>query len=104
VSSAELDISDVPERNRYEAHSDGELAGFLRYRLRGDRLALLHTEVLPAFEGHGVGGALVARALDDAAARRQGVLPYCPFAQGWMARHPDRIGAIPEEERSRFGF
>src|SRR4051794_7669100 len=52
-------VADVAERERYEITVDGELAGFAEYRGHGDTRAMTHTEVLPAFEGRGLGGHLV---------------------------------------------
>jgi predicted GNAT family acetyltransferase len=81
-------VADAPQRHRFEAYVGGRLAGFASY-IRHDRLVVLtHTEVEPAFEGHGVGSALARAALDDAVARGVRVRPYCPFVAGWIARHP----------------
>lgn len=88
---AKPETSHNPEQHRYEAHLDGELAGFADYELRGDDLIVFtHTEVDDAFEGHGVGGALARFALDDVrstGARR--VVPRCPFIKEWIEKHPD---------------
>ncbi|NLE99070.1 MAG: N-acetyltransferase [Propionibacterium sp.] len=83
-------ISHNPEQNRYEAHLDGDLAGFAEYMLSDQMITFTHTEVDPSFEGKGVGSALVRGALDDV--RAQGgrrVLPICPFVKSWMAKHPE---------------
>ena len=53
------------------------------------RLALIHTEVLPAHEGPGVGGALVRFALDDARRRGLRVIATCPFVRAYVERHPE---------------
>ena len=50
---------------------------------------LLHTEVLPSFEGKGLGARLVAGALDDIRARGLRVVPFCPFVRAYIRRHPD---------------
>jgi len=82
-------VTDVPERSRWEASEDGELAGFAEYRLRAGRVVFPHTVVEPAFEGRGVASALVRTALDDARARALPVVPLCPFFRRWIDRHPD---------------
>ena len=82
-------ITDAPERERYEAHVDGELAGILEYVAKRGRIALIHTEVLPIHEGRGVGSALVRFALDDARRRALGVIAVCPYVQSYLARHRD---------------
>ena len=40
-------------------------------------------------EGHGIGGALVTAAIDRAARDGMTVVPLCPFARGWLERHPE---------------
>jgi predicted GNAT family acetyltransferase len=88
---ADVDVTDNPEEQRYEAKVGGQLAGFAAYRPHGeDVLVLTHTEVDPAYEGQGVGGALARGALDDVRARGgRRVVALCPFIGAWVARHPD---------------
>ncbi|MGB0098967.1 MAG: GNAT family N-acetyltransferase [Nocardioides sp.] len=79
-----------PQAKRYEAHLDGELAGFAEYQLTDALVVMTHTEVDPAFEGQGVGSALARFALDDVRAEgSRRVLPVCPFIKGWVGKHPD---------------
>jgi predicted GNAT family acetyltransferase len=82
-------ITDAAESGRLEAHVDGELAGVLEYVVKYGRLALIHTEVLPAHAGQGIGSALVRHALDDARARGLRVIAVCPYVQGYLTRHPE---------------
>ncbi|KGN31328.1 acetyltransferase [Knoellia sinensis KCTC 19936] len=83
-------VTNHPERLRYEAHLDGELAGFAAYRLDEGRITFTHTEVDSAFEGKGVGSSLARGALDDVRANGElKVLPLCPFIKGWIAKHED---------------
>ena len=83
-------VTDNSEEQRFEAHVDGELAGFAEYRLREGVIVFTHTEVDDAFEGRGVGTQLARQALDavrEAGERR--VVPRCPFIKAWIDRHPD---------------
>jgi uncharacterized protein len=89
ASPARPVVTDAPERERYEAHLDGELAGVLEYVVKYERLALVHTEVLPAYEGKGVGSALVRFALDEARRRGLLVIAVCPYVQDYLTRHPE---------------
>lgn len=82
-------VTDAPERDRFEAHVDGELAGVLKYVRKRGRIALIHTEVLPAFEGKGVASSLVRHALDDARQRGLKVIAICPYVQTYLERHPE---------------
>jgi uncharacterized protein len=82
-------VADVEAAQRYEASIDGDLAGFIEYAVKYGRLALIHTQVLPAFEGKGVGGELIRFAIDDARRRGLLVIPTCPFVRAYVERHPE---------------
>jgi predicted GNAT family acetyltransferase len=64
----------------------------------------VHTEIDPRFEGRGLGGKLVSAALDEARADGQIVLPFCPFVNGYIERHPQYADLVPAEYRERFGL
>ncbi|MDX6583145.1 MAG: uncharacterized protein QOI10_2329 [Solirubrobacterales bacterium] len=100
----ELLVADNPDEARYEVFADGEPAGFVTYRLGSGRISFLHTEVDPAFEGHGVGGRLASEALDDARARGLDVLPFCPFVKAYITKHPEYLDLVPVDERDNFGL
>jgi uncharacterized protein len=78
---------------RFEVTVAGTLAELV-YRRRADRLVLVHTEVPDALSGQGIGGALVQAALAEAAAGNLTVVPLCPFARGWLQRHPEAAAAV----------
>jgi uncharacterized protein len=82
-------MADRPQHERYEIVVDGELAGFVQYRDRDGALDLVHTEVLPAFEGRGIAGRIAQFALEDA--RRQGrrVVPSCSYIARYIERRPE---------------
>ena len=97
---SDVSVTDNPDRSRYEAHIDGELAGFADYELREDVTTFTHTEVDSAFEGQGVGGALARGALDHV--RATGgltVVPECPFIARWVEKHPDYQALLAEASR-----
>ena len=84
-----IEVRNNPAEHRYEAWLDGELAGIAVYELGTHTIAFVHTEVLPAFEGKGVGGALAKGALEDVRAQAtHDVLPLCPFIKGYIEKHP----------------
>jgi uncharacterized protein len=74
---------------RYEASIDGVAVGHLRFRERDGQLVLVHTEVDPAYEGHGVGSVIARFALDDARQRGVRIVPECPFVRAYLKRHPE---------------
>jgi len=86
-------VRDDAEHHRFVVEQDGAVA-FLDYRREPGRLILIHTETPAQLEGHGVGTALVRHALDVARAERLTVVPWCPFARGWMRRHMDQLGDL----------
>ncbi|MFE1168080.1 GNAT family N-acetyltransferase [Nocardiopsis sp. NPDC058789] len=81
------EVTDVPERRRYEVTTDGEVAGFAEYILTDELITFTHTEIDPAYEGRGLGSILVRAALDDVRTRELAVLPLCPFVKEWIGRH-----------------
>jgi hypothetical protein len=99
---AQIVVSDAPERERFEVTVDGELAGFLVYRSRKGLLALIHTEVEDRFEGRGLGGRLARFALDSAREQGVAVLPFCPFVNEWIRRHPEYTDLVPAAYRANF--
>ncbi len=95
-----LTIADAEAARRYEAHLDAELAGFIDYKIRGARIALIHTETLPGHQGRGVAEQLVRFALEDARRRGLRVIPSCPYVKAYVERHPEThdivVGMAPD--------
>jgi len=87
--ASRVTVVDVPAKHRYEATVDGQLAGFVRYRELPGAVELIHTEVDPAFEHHGVGTALAVFALDDVRAKGRAVVATCPFIASYVKHHPE---------------
>ena len=75
------------EAHQFETRVDGQLA-LLAYSERAGVIEMLHTEVPPAFEGHGVGNELARAALEYARAKKLRVIPTCPFVRSYIRRHP----------------
>jgi uncharacterized protein len=77
------------EHHRYVIRHDGEVAGFVEYRMAApDRIVLTHTEIDERFEGHGLGSTLATRVLDDIRVQGWQVVPRCPFMAEYIRRHP----------------
>jgi predicted GNAT family acetyltransferase len=68
------------------------------------RISFNHTEIYDEFEGHGLGSTLASEALADARKRGLSVLPYCPFINAYIKRHPEYVDLVPESDRGRFGL
>ena len=90
-------MADTVENNaaasRFELSEDGHVAELV-YRLTGDRLVLEHTGVPEELGGRGTGGKLVQAAVDHAAANNLTIVPECPFARGWLEKHPDAVAHV----------
>ncbi|MBO0775302.1 MAG: N-acetyltransferase [Actinobacteria bacterium] len=84
-------VSDDRAACRFELRAGGHVAG-LQYRESRGRLILIHTEVPPELGGRGIGGTLVTAAAARAAQEGMTVVPLCPFARGWLQRHPEVAG------------
>lgn len=87
--TGDIEIVDNPSEERYEARVDGELAGAAFYDLKPGRIVFVHTEVQPAFEGHGVGSRLAKGALDGARSKGLRVVARCPFIARYIREHPE---------------
>jgi predicted GNAT family acetyltransferase len=95
-------ISAHPAQHRYEAHLDGELAGYVEYSLVGESILFSHTEVLPAFEGQGLGGTLARHVLADARAQGKQVIPVCQFVAGYIRKHREYVDLVSEASQRAF--
>ena len=86
----QVTVTDNRERNRFEAVDEsGVVAGVAEYRRQGDTVVFTHTEVDDAFEGRGVGSALVRAALDQVREAGSPVVARCPFVAEYIDRHPE---------------
>jgi predicted GNAT family acetyltransferase len=88
------DVIDNGSKARFEVTREGHTAD-LTYKVDGDRITLIHTNVPDALEGHGVGGELVQAAVDRAARDGLTIEPVCPYARHWLRKHTDALGDVP---------
>ena len=100
----DVEVTDNPDKARFEIVADGELAGFAQYHLRDGVIAFTHTQTDDRFRGHGLGSRLVRESLDDARARHLAVVPYCPFVRSWITEHSEYADLIPDGRREQFGL
>ena len=97
-------VANHPEEHRYEVRAGGELAGWTVYRERPGLIVFVHTEIDERFGGQGIASQLIRAALDDARERDLQVLPFCPFVNGYIARHREYADLVPDAFRARFGL
>jgi uncharacterized protein len=83
-----MKITNDESLNRLEVSVEGGL-GVLRYQIAGDTMWLLHVQVPPEAQGHGVASQLTRTALELAKERGLKVVPVCSFAATYIRRHPE---------------
>jgi predicted GNAT family acetyltransferase len=81
-----LEVRHNPEASRFEAFVDGELCR-AEYRMAGDVMRIVHSEVPYELEGRGLAGQVVQAALDYARANGLKVAPVCGYVRAYMRRH-----------------
>ena len=88
-----IEVQENPSEHRFEIRV-GEEVAFLRYRLSGKTLNLIHTEVPDSLRGRGLGDRLVLAALEHA--RREGlaIIPTCPFVKAYLRKHPEYASLV----------
>ena len=98
-----FDVINNEADGRFEVHLDGAVA-YAEYRLLETGILFPHTEGPTAFEGRGVGGALVRHAMAFARQRGQKVIPVCTFFAGYIARHPEFHDLVHPQYRKALGL
>jgi predicted GNAT family acetyltransferase len=99
-----IEVTDAPERKRYELSIDGKVVGYTAYRARPGLIAFVHTEVDERLQGRGLADRLIRFALEDARARGLAVLPFCPFVKSFIEHHREFEELVPEAYREQFGL
>ena len=99
----QLQVINNTEAGRFEVRL-GDQVAFTEYRLLATGILFPHTEVPPAFEGKGVGGALVRAAMAFARERGEQVMPVCPFVAGNIVKHPEFYNLVHPAYRATLGI
>jgi uncharacterized protein len=87
------DIVDNKPHHRFELVVEGHLAAAY-YKVDGNVITFVHTEVPPELGGKGVGSKLVQAALDQVGAEGMKVIAECPFVKAWIGKHPEYKGLL----------
>jgi predicted GNAT family acetyltransferase len=82
----QLKVND--KTDHLELEVDGYTA-FIKYKVIGNNLFLIHTEVPEALKGNGVGKAIVEKAFRFAREKGYAIVPICPFVQAYLKKHPE---------------
>ena len=88
-----ITVTDDLDTHRFVYEAE-EGTAQLVYRLDGDRLVLTHTEVPESMGGRGIGGQLVAAAVERARRSGETIDPQCPYARSWLEKHSDETAGV----------
>jgi len=88
-----IEVLHLPAGHRFVVRRAGAEAELV-YRVRGDRMVLVHTGVPDELGRQGVGGLLVGAAVRHAAAEGLTVAPWCPFARRYLRAHPEEVAGV----------
>ena len=98
-----ISIVKKEELNRFEIYSDGELAGFVEFKIANQKISYTHTEIDPKFGGKGLGSQLIKEAIDEALEQNLEVAPYCSFVSAYIKKSGEKyIHLVPESKRAKF--
>jgi uncharacterized protein len=82
------DIVNNRARERYELAVDGHTAATY-YKIEGNIITFIHTEVPPELGGKGIGSKLIRGALDQVRADGLKVVAQCPFVKAFIEKNAD---------------
>lgn len=99
-----VEITDRPDRGRYELVVDGVVVATCDRAVRGGVMILPHTVVDRRYRGRGLAARLVEHALDDARSQGLTVAPRCWYVAEHIGRHPEHLDLVPEAHRARYGL
>jgi predicted GNAT family acetyltransferase len=98
----QIEVTDNPEASRLEVRLGDEVA-FTEYQRARGGMVFPHTVVPKAFEGKGVGSALVKAGLKMARDEDLKVIPLCSFWVSYLAKHPEYLDQVDPHYRERVG-
>jgi uncharacterized protein len=92
------------ELRRFEVYADGQLAGYVSYRVRNGQMSIYRTWTHQGFQRRGLASAAVRAALQWACSRDLEVLPYCGFMSWYIGQNDEYLDLVPEDQRRRFNL
>ena len=84
----EIELIDNIEKHRFELWAE-EKCSSIDYKLEGNHLILVHTEVPEELEGRGIAAALVEKTLRYLQEHNLKMQPFCSYIQVYLKRHPE---------------
>lgn len=90
----------VKTESRFEMTVDGHTA-FIDYAVKGDKIALIHTESPEELAGRGVAAALVEKTLVWLEENGIELIPLCPYVRKFLVRNTEWQRIVPEPYKSK---
>jgi predicted GNAT family acetyltransferase len=84
---------------RFYIEHDGEPIAYLAFHIRGGILTAIHTDVLKAWSGHGLGGKLADAMAGYARTHKLKILPLCPYVLSLFKKNPERYDDVWERAK-----
>ncbi|MFV0524938.1 MAG: GNAT family N-acetyltransferase [Acidimicrobiales bacterium] len=84
-----VEIVDNPDADRYELRHDGEVAGWVDYRLHDGVMTIPHVEVAGRLRGGGHSGPFLTEVLADVERRGLRIIPLCGYAAAHVRARPE---------------
>jgi len=85
----EFEVSDNPDRRRYELLVDDRIVSIADYDLTAEGIVVVpHVETDPELRGQGMADRLMRGMLDDLRAHDRRIAPLCGFAASYIRDHP----------------
>jgi uncharacterized protein len=81
-------VIDNQAQHRFELPA-GDAIAVAAYRLEGERVILVHTEVPQELSGQGIGSKLAQGVFESIQDSGRKVVTECPFMAAWVSRHPE---------------
>lgn len=96
MADPQITRDDTDTKGRYVARVDEvEGEGELTFSKASATLIIVdHTGVPDSMRGMGIAAALAQRAIEDARANGQKIMPLCPFMRSYMDRHKDATADV----------
>ncbi len=82
-------VTENAAQKRFELPIAGDAIAAAYYRLYGETVVLIHTEVPQEFSGQGIATQLAYGTLDLLRKTGRKVAPRCPFMSRFIARHQE---------------
>ena len=89
---------------RYEWIDNNCVIGFVDYYVFDEVCMIMHTEVLPALAGKGLGSHLAGKAMEHVGDSGKTIVPICGFVAYYLRKNPQHHALVTPESRHIFNI